>query len=48
MPNGFLVKVTSVKDGSSVMFGRGSQDTQEDLDKVTRTEEATLAVLSKQ
>ena len=45
MPNGFLVKITSTKEGSSVMFGRGSQD---DLDKVTRTEKSTLAVLSKQ
>jgi hypothetical protein len=48
MPNGFLVKLTSVKEGSSVMFGRGSQSTQDDLDKVTRTEDSTLAVLSKQ
>jgi hypothetical protein len=48
MPDGFLVKLTSVKEGSSVMFGRGSQETQDDLDKVTPTEETTLAVFSKQ
>jgi len=47
MPNGFLVKLTSVKSGSSVMFGQGSRDSRDDLDKVTRTEEATLAFLSK-
>jgi len=47
MPDGFLVKLTSVKAGSSVMFGRGSQESQDDLDKVVRTEEAALAVLSK-
>jgi len=29
------------------MFGRGSQESQDDLDKVARTEEAALAVLSK-
>ena len=47
MPDGFLVKLTSVKAGSSVVFGRGSQESQDDLDKVVRTEEAALAVLSK-
>ncbi len=47
MPSGFLVKLTSVKAGSSVMFGRESQGSQDDLDKVTRTEESTLATLSK-
>ena len=48
MPDGFLVKLTSVKEGSSVPFGRGSQETQDDLDKVTRTEESTLAIFSRQ
>ncbi len=47
MPTGFLVKLASVKAGSSVMFGRGSQETQDDVDRVARTEELTLAVLSK-
>ena len=47
-PTGFLVKLTSVKEGSSVMFGRGSQETPDDLDKVTRTEKSTLAVFSRQ
>ncbi len=46
MPSGFLVKLTSVKAGASVMFGRGSHESQDDLDKVARTEASTLAVLS--
>ena len=44
MSNGFLVKLTTVTEGS---FGRGSQNTQDALDKVTRTEDSTLAVFSK-
>ena len=47
MPDGFLVKITATKAGSSVMFGRGSPGSQDDLDKVTRTEESTLAIFSK-
>jgi hypothetical protein len=47
MPDGFLVKLTALKSGSSVMFGRGGRETQDDLDKVTRTEESTLAAFSK-
>jgi hypothetical protein len=47
MPTGFLVKLTGTKAGSSVMFGRDGRDPQDDLDKVTRTEESTLAVFSK-
>ena len=47
MPTGFLVKLTSVKAGSSVMFGRSSRDPQDDLDRVARTEESTLATFSK-
>ncbi len=46
-PNGFLVKLTSVRSGSSVMFGRGGRAPQGNLDKVARTEESTLAILCK-
>ncbi len=47
MPSGLLAKLTSVKSGSSLMFGRDSRGSQDDLDRVTRTEESTLAILSK-
>ena len=47
MPDGFLVKITATKAGSSVMFDRGSPGSQDDLDKVTRTEELTLAIFSR-
>ena len=47
MPDGFLVKITATKAGSSLLFGRGSAGSQDDLDKVTRTEESTLAIFSK-
>jgi hypothetical protein len=44
MPNGFLVKLTSAKSGSSAMSSQGWQN---DRDRVARTEESTLATLSK-
>ena len=47
MPDGFLVKITATNAGSSVMFGRGSPGSQDDLDKVARTEESTLAIFSR-
>ena len=47
MPNGFLVKLTSVKAGVSTVFGKGAPGSQDERDRITRTEEAALATLSR-
>ncbi len=47
MPNGFLVKLTSVKSGASTVFGRGAPGSQDERDRITRTEDAALATLSR-
>jgi hypothetical protein len=46
MPNGFLVKLTSAKSGSSTMFGRENQGLQSAPDRVSRTEESTFALFA--
>lgn len=47
MPNGFLLKLTSVKAGASTVFGKGAPGSQEERDRIARTEESALATLSK-
>ncbi len=47
MPNGFLVKLASAKPGASTLFLSGGGESRDDRDRVERTEQSTLATLSK-
>ncbi len=47
MPNGFLVKLTSAKAGSSTLLAKEGKNSQIDREWVDRTEQSTLATLSK-
>jgi hypothetical protein len=47
MPNGFLVKLASAKSGASTLFISGGGESLSERDRVERTEQSTLATLSK-
>ena len=47
MPDGFLVKLTSLKSGSNTISSKEGPGLQSDRERVTRTEESTLATLSR-
>jgi hypothetical protein len=47
MPNGFLVKLTSAKAGSSTLLAKEGKNPQSEREWVDRTEQSTLATLSR-
>jgi hypothetical protein len=47
MPNGFLVKLASAKSGASTLFIADSKESLSDRDRMERTEQSTLATLSR-